>query len=84
MSKVKELQMDAFDLIDALWEEDTESIIEKLKSALGISTGTAIQLYEDYCDSLAKIDNEPDISDEEAFASAGWGTDESYGGQDYL
>lgn len=84
MSKVKELEMEAFDLIDSIWEEETETIIEKLKSVLGVSTGTAIDFYESYCDYLARIDDEPDTSDAEAFTSAGCGTDEDYGAGEYL
>lgn len=84
MGRVNDLQLEAFEICDALWDESTESIIEGLKKALNISSGTANDLYEQYCENLKYNYSEPDTSDAEAFASAGWGTDEDYEAGEYL
>ena len=85
MGRVNDLQLEAFEICDALWEESTESIIETasiiegLKKALNISSGTANDLYEQYCEKFKYNYSEPDTYDVEAFASVGWGTYEDYG-----
>ena len=81
MGRVKELQIEAHDICNALWEKSPEDIIAAIQAALNVSLSFATSLYENYCDKLMDTYDEGlgFEDDGDALASAGFGTDEDYG-----
>jgi len=81
MGRLSDLEIDAFDLIAHYYDEDPDEMISRLMTELQMPYDMAFSMYEKWQQHRDEnYYDEPDFDDESAFASAGWGTDESYGG----